>query len=495
MLAAFVGALVVVERAMERSSPRWVISREKADALFPAIAATARDTVPGVVESVRFERSDVHVLLRGGCDFWVRPPRRWGERPTFSPARLVRRPAFEVEWVPCGDVRELTAFADALATSRATDAWVLRNDARVENGLLTPFIRWSGGAPWLVVSLAVAAATSLTMIGARRSGVRRHLPPKRFTAIGAMAVVGLGVALRVRAAAQLPLDNDESWALPTQYELLDATHDAWVHPPLFRVVQQGFVRATGVRADGPLLHLRAPSIAFSSATLILLALAIVRRRSAVGLVALAVFALSPAAIDADALARPYSLAVLGFVIATLATWTSDDRADVAVACLGFGVALWSDPIAGAAAGLVIASGLPSRSRADIAVCVALAVAWALPLLPGALDAARGDGVCAAIRVPMPEGAGHCLLRFNPNQHFPVGYAGTPWLAPVSALTAGVIAAARKKTRVAVGVVLVIALTSILDRRLPLRTRNVLFFGALTAIAWVAATGPSERRRR
>jgi len=268
VVAAFVVTLFGIERPREREEPQWVFAPASAERLFPWVVGAAATRLPRAIKSVRFERGEVRVVLERAEDdpdaacapgqLVVRRPTPWGNRPLFPATPIVRRGELEVEWSPCGSPSltvDPASFADALVRTVPPDAWVRRSPPHVAHGLLTPFLLRTGGAPWLVAALAVAVATAISVLAVPARVPRGHGVPRRWISAAAASLVTLGIALRVHAAARLPFDNDEAWALPSSHELLDATHDAWLHPPLFRVVQEGFVRATGYRVGDSLLHL------------------------------------------------------------------------------------------------------------------------------------------------------------------------------------------------------------------------------------------------
>lgn len=222
-------------------------------------------------------------------------------------------------------------------------------------------------------------------------------PRWRWTA--ALALVLVSVVLRVAIGIGRELDADESWAYSLGGSIFAENHDPWVHPPLFHLVQQPWIRAIGWQPGDSLLLLRAPMIGFGllATCLVIVRVAAWMRTWWLGLLALPC-ALAPTLAQTLVLARPYALAAALVVMCALAlwpipdaresTWTARARWWLALVCAG--LAAWTDVIAGIAAFALVLARLGSSSRAawpaKLATLLVVAL-WMAPLIPGALTAA------------------------------------------------------------------------------------------------------------
>ena len=415
----------------------------------------------------------------------------------------------------------------------------------LEFGMLTPMIRATrlrGAvlAPLLFVVLGLT--TALLGVWLAREWKREAAPapaattarggPNRVALIAGALLVVVGGGLRVRAEQRLRFDpGDTEPGFPSAAPALACDWDTETHPPLFRVLEQGWMRATGLRVAGESPRLRVPTLVLSTLALLFATVAVVvLRRSAWALVPLVPLALGPDFVDDSVLARPYALVVLFSVIVLVMLYgtRADGEAPESMTGLRWAVALaaaglcsWSDPVAGAVAGTWIAlrlvdkGALPRRRRwlgSAAVLCVGLA--WSAPLIPGALDAARwqagsagsaaGSAAATASRgAASPSGRGHfgasqpgfvkSALAFALVGREASG-AWIPGALVLVVLT--VLAAASARASFAVAPWLCVAMMGFLSSWIAMRPRNVLFFVVLVrlgaAFVLPVARGPWRR---
>jgi hypothetical protein len=384
-----------------------------------------------------------------------------------------------------------------------------------------------------VALLATALAAVLAGRGAAREArgevpvAREARPWRRLSAAAAVAVLVVGAGLRVRAAATLAEDRDEQWARSTACPVFNADHDAWVHPPLFRTLQQARLRLSGQggAALASLPITRLASAAAGIAALAVLALAVCLGRGPAWRAALLVpAAVSPAVVQESVLARPYALTALLLVIVwwalalDLGGGPRRGRGEAlrwAVALAAGGLAAWADLVGGLVAAVLLClaaldpAALPGR-RARAAAVLAVAV-WLAALAPGGLAAARHQGAPVpgegrAGHDPGPDlGPGHGLGRGSTPARLGalLGYAavGVAAEAPAAiapallALAALVAAARRPRRRAVLGLVLVVLGLTTLGVAISLRTRNVLFLPYVMALALLDLRLPAGLARR
>ena len=298
-------------------------------------------------------------------------------------------------------------------------------------GMVAPFAsaigisaRTATLATWLVACVsAIAAALALrgdSLLRRAAAEAPDALDARRFTwlwrprpwlAVTTLIVL-LGLALRAHAAAWLPWDIDEPWAFPTRASIFDDSHDALVHPPLFRALALGWDALVGWTLRAPRWLLRAPSLVASSAALALVASLALTRPSPRALVALVCAALATAPIAESALARPYGVACLSVVLLAVIVLDSTARRltslEAALCVLAFALAAWTDLVAGLAAFITLALrcavDLRARRLRDAVVLSTCASLLALPLVPGALRGWRTgiDPETSALQGVLPD---------------------------------------------------------------------------------------------
>ncbi len=321
-----------------------------------------------------------------------------------------------VSWVTCGSAGDpaLQMAGERLAGALANRphdrvwSWVEGHAPGGVGGILAPFFRKvdSKGSPGRILGVTFGFATLLALLAAllapRAQGepITTTAPTKRrFVTAAAIAILLLvGAVLRVRASTNLPLDTDEAWALPTVHSVVTNDHDAWVHPPMHRSLQQAWVHAIGWHEGDSLQRLRLPSLVASLAALVLLLVGLGRASHPIGFVAVVGVAVAPALVVSSVLARPYALAALGVVIVAVSLFSRAKRHTSGtpsplgwfVAILGVALAAWTDLVAGMAGGLLLACAvitsivrLRARALPSAAIALLATVVFCAPLVPGA----------------------------------------------------------------------------------------------------------------
>jgi hypothetical protein len=445
----------------------YVIAPGREQAVRELLAPLEAGALPGVLQySFAIERNAVQVQLfgertdeRGTCPGpeWVRAPGafvltrappsepadrgsgsvqhgdlwlQWHWCENQSPAEpdammlglvetLAGRPALAEIWQATGTRREAEPLADVEPVR--------------QSGLLTPIVERSGLDHERITIWLLLLGTSLSgvvalVFGPRLSGEtagHTGAPSWRWSAALALALVLASAWLRVATGIGFELDRDESWAGPLGGSIFAENHDPWVHPPLFHLIQQPWIRAIGWQPGDSPLHLRAAMIGFGllATSLVIVRVAASARTPWLGLLALPC-ALAPTLAQSLVLARPYALAAALVVMCALSLWPitnqpvereasphggrrpSTDgfhgreanlsepgwaqraRWWLALACAG--LAAWADVIAGIAAVVLVLARLSGAPRgawpAKLAVLLVLAL-WMVPLIPGAIMAA------------------------------------------------------------------------------------------------------------
>lgn len=304
-----------------------------------------------------------------------------------------------------GGATELRRVRDALCARDHGDIWTVAPPRPgASHGLLTPLMARTGLPPGRVVAVCFALALLATLAAAllaRAASAPAGRSDRRALTLALAVVVAAGV-LTIRAGRRRAPDRDEGWARPAATLILDDDHDAWVHPPVFRALQQGYGHAMRWTPSRGALALRGLSVACAVLAVCALAFAHAagaRRPWTVALVALPL--LAPRVTGEAVLARPYALATLFVALAAVASSAlrDDDRDRAArwfVLVVAAGLAAWTDLIAGLFALSFVAAAwadpraLPrSRARARAAIAVAV-VAWCAALAPGAVVASRAQ---------------------------------------------------------------------------------------------------------
>jgi hypothetical protein len=411
-----------------------------------------------------------------------------------------------------------------------------------DQGLLSPVIP-AGRDGSFVLALALAVGLALTGAAALLPSRDPESAPSpdsaplqvhRGVILLLVGLVVLGAALRIAKGVSLPLDGDERWALPSGRPVLDDDHDAWIHPPVFRALQAAWTHGIHWHPGDALWLLRAPSIAASVLTLALVAATLAAARTPVWAAAwLGFLALSPRVATASVLARPYAISAALVAITAVGLWAEPGSRRCRpglgwmVAVAAAGLAAWTDLVAGLVAGALVATALVDsllhddhRSRVRRALVALTFVAWAAPLVPGALSAARhqvhpttqirrhegGDPRDRAAEDGHPDlrperGMGHGSTPGFVNES--MGFAATGGL-PLGGLVGVSLAAllawgAWRRERSTRGAALLVALVCLVavSTRVGMRDRNLLFLPALVAlvVGWELPRAARELGRR
>jgi hypothetical protein len=420
----------------------YVILPGREQAVRELLAPLEAGALTGVLQySFALERNVVQVQLfgehlddRGTCPGpeWVRAPGAFvltrAPSPTSEPVSgasgMVQHGDLWLQWYWCANQRPadpelmMAALVEALAgRPELAEIWQAVGSESLgpeaepttvrQSGLLTPMVERTGlDHERFTIALLLLGTLSSGLVA---FGLRTRLPittPSRADAprwrwrwLAALVLVLASVLLRVATGIEREFDADESWGYPLGGSIFAENHDPWVHPPLFHLVQQPWIRAIGWQPGDSVLYLRAPMIGFGllATTLVIVRVAAWMRTPWLGLLALPC-ALAPTLAQTLVLARPYALAAVLLVMCALAlwpisnprepAWTARARWWLALVCAG--LAAWTDVIAGLAAVALVLARLGSCPRGDawakLTVLFALAL-WMLPLIPGALTAA------------------------------------------------------------------------------------------------------------
>jgi hypothetical protein len=545
-------AIVLVARlgGPRPSAARAVIPAGREGAVMAMLGDDAKSFAGVPTETVRLSGDAIVLVLTASpglatCEeLGLRAPGFVRIAPTPPPAGLAegarRVGPLHVSYRACGlDRSQAEVAAGALAShlaARSHDGiWLAAEGSPfAPGGLLSPTLAALDVSPCvLVASVMTLVALLAAWLGLRApapdcapdsapQNERRARPWTSRPLLGlALAIVAIGLALRVHAARTMPLDVDEVWALASPHPVLSHDHDAWVHPPLFRALQQGWAAAIGFREGDSLLRLRAPSLLASAATLLALAFAAIRRARGFAL-ALLPFAVAPAIVEASALARPYALATLALVVLAIALFPRPARArgDAwSIALLASTIALWTDLLAGLAAMLILALALTAltalTARAASVPRAARGRAWrwigayalavavtSAPLVPGALRASR-EQLLPESTVATSHGPDlRPRLGVRANAIAALAPAGDT-RAPSTAAALGVAATlafssilALRARRVALAALpwALLGMLLVTGARVGLRTRNELFFPAIASFAAACSAAAARRPR-
>ncbi len=239
----------------------------------------------------------------------------------------------------------------------------------------------------LVVLAGAALAVSAQLNAPRTAADNPPLAARRWLA-AALLLAG-ACAVRFAAMRYLAFDGDERSAAPLS--VFEDDHDAWVHPPVFRLLQ---LRWT-LLVDGELRAWRGLS---TTCSCIAAAVAVwsTRREGWLAWLPIAALVLSPTLAEPQVLARPYGLAML---LMTLVLWTlttSEGPIAWSVAVLSAGLTAWCDVSFGAVAGVLLIVRAIQRRRhwprstaTRFALLTGLLV-WFAPVAVGAGIAARSE---------------------------------------------------------------------------------------------------------
>ena len=206
------------------------------------------------------------------------------------------------------------------------------------SGFLTPALRLTGishqrfTAAWFLIAFAVTLA--IVAVGwranvriepfSRGDAVPRRSGTLHRVTVGILVALSIGgAAVRFATVQRLPQDGDEVWAEPSPHPILTDDHDAWVHPPAFRTVQQFWAHRSHWHAGDGISRLRTPSVLFAMLALFVVAFgAYASRSSLAATVPIGMLAFAPGIVRASVLARPYALAALLLSVLVVALWGS-----------------------------------------------------------------------------------------------------------------------------------------------------------------------------
>lgn len=482
---------------------------------------------------VRIEGPEIRVQLEAGtrgsgaCDgapAWVRPPgglavaRGPGDGRRFAVARGGLRLSWHLCGAAPGEAERARSEAAGLVARLATpDVGAVWGPPGGHIGLLTPVSAATGLGPGQALAAAWLIALALTLVAALlvarepRPAAGTPAPaPRRSRALAGVvlcAVVGAGVAARLHAASAATPDGDEVWARSRSVPVFNGDHDAWVHPPLYRVLQSRWLDAvapgSGASSPAPLALARAVSTAAGIAALVLLAAAAWRgpwwRALLLGPVAVA-----PAVVSDSVLARPYALTAL-LLTATwgaLAACPGGGGHAAAlrwlVALVAAGLTAWCDLVGGLAAVALVGAGAlgpagPRSRWARVAVLAAM-LAWVAALAPGGLEAVHGQVVPPGstpghgpdLSPGRGLGGGSALARLGALLGFAVAGVAieSPAVLGPGLLALGALIAGSLRSRRWAGAALALGVLGLggVGALVSLRTRNVLFLPYLTAFA-------------
>lgn len=523
VLATAVTTIAARSKAVVHADEEFVVPPGREAEVMALLTRMREQGFAGLgVESIFIEGSEIHVQLdrakgegAGGCALpaWAAPPggivlsygRKSAER-----AQSVASRGLVMTWSLCGDrsVRaEAAALVEDMASRPVRAIWqpVASTTAHEQEGGLLGAAASALGIPvsraaviGLLVGACGAAAAAWWFGRTRSAPAPSRARVRRVVAIAALAIAVVGAGLRVRAAAQLPPDGDEKWALAETHSIVTADHDAWVHPPVFRAVQQRWAQTAKLAQGCDPLRMRAVSLLASIASVLLLAAIVAALRSAWALVPLVTIAWAPGVIENGVLARPYALASLCVaIVAAIAWWPSRREGALRpfVALLAAGLAIWTDLVMGIVAGMLVAAMIAKApGRARVAMILSLAL-WAAPLVPGALEATRSQ--VHPVQSSSREGP-DLRQRRGPFERtasaLAFGATGLPrrpegetMLAAIGlALLVAPMALARRTPTFPATIVLPASalLVLLLAGELALRPRHLLFLPHLTAIVWM-----------
>lgn len=538
---------------------------------------------------ISIERDHLRVRLTGGeagCSLpaWSGPGgvlaigRGAPPEQTPAPRGEVARAGFYLSWWTCdddGDAARATALLEQLATRYHDDIWGAGVDVaapapataaaaaipegwRVSEpvpvarlGVVGPAAAALGVSPsrltllTFAVGLLTLLALTLLEPAPAPAPPEDDEPPRgrgRVWRLVALAgLVALGLLLRAWALQTAAFDGDEVWARAARVPVFDDDHDAWVHPPLYRLLQFHWAAYWGARGEPSLALLRTPAAMASGLAALLIASFAARARADwFGVAAVAGFALSPALATATVLARPYGLATLLCALALLAAFARRPRWSIAVTSAG--ALAWCDLVFGAVTAVAVAVAAASwyarvgrhgrhdrRARA-LAGLAALSLAlWWAPLVGGAARAVaeqRAPNITAregaaddapplqpvhkamSVTSGTAEPSARARPDLRPQTRGPARVAQTlaasAWgLRPGGALgaclgvlvTLAVAALCWRRRRVASLVALALALlfALVLGALVELRLRNLLFAPTLVTILAVTASASRSER--
>ena len=377
----------------------WVIPPAREQAIEALLAPLLEGSVGDRrFDHFRVDRDTIHVLQQG-----EQPD---GEIEVSLPSGELR-----LRWVGEGPApANLRALETQIRSRYQDDIWLRRTVApnpreQVREGrfgILTPACDATGLDPYLLLLLTfvlgLGIATAGGFLAFKKEGDPPRAPREASSLPYLIGLVVLGVALRLWLAHSLPIESDEL-APSLQTQLFDSGHDAWLHPPVFRALQIGWLRLIGWGEGGAAFAFRAPSLFFGIGALVMMALALRRERPILREVVLVALTFGPDLATNAVRARPYALALFLSAVAIAAVWdrTSWPRARglrAFVAVVAIGLLFFTDLLFGfaltAALGALalFRSGSVRRARVIAGATVLAGALWAVPLAPGAYEALR-----------------------------------------------------------------------------------------------------------
>ncbi|MEM7155579.1 MAG: hypothetical protein AAF799_22205 [Myxococcota bacterium] len=407
-------------------------------------------------------------------------------------------------------------------SSAVPEGWDVSEPVSVSSqGILGPAAQALGSSPsavmqWTFVLGALVSLVAFIVLGDASTPPAASSdadPPSSrrqplITLLVLVAVVLAAVALRGWLGSSAVLDSDEDvWGRASQLPVFADDHDAWVHPPLYRLLQHRWSAFAFDRAASSIAWLRGPSMVASMiAAATVAALAWFRGSKPVGLLVLGLCVGSPVLAEAGVIARPYGLASMLFAVVLLALHGREDRPSWPSATLAAGLVLWCDLLYGAAALLLVVLELVRRQRSrehrswPTMAWVAFALGlWSAPLLPGALHPARADstlihsGDRASEDNPDLRPEDPMTTRAATVASFAGWDLGAPvGLASAVGLVALCIARRRSEPALLLGVACLAAGAA--AAVVELRPRNILFVPLATTAAWLVLLDSQLRPR-
>ena len=256
-----------------------------------------------------------------------------------------------------------------------------------------------------ILALLVGTFAAFVEPTARQTTVKRsHL------AIGFLILLG-GLISRGLTAGSMPLDTDESCAMPPSgaLQIFTNEHDAVVHPPLARAVFHSWSSFSGWTNESPEWLLRVPSLFAAAVTLLLVTLLVIRAgNSHIRWLPLVMVAFESSVVRTSAMARPYSLACLFVACTIFCTWRPPGGNRIenglrwGLATVAATLAAWLDVIAGAAAiGAIAIACIQPTFRWHRLVVLGAAGLGLYALAPGLVNAME-NGIAPLVPDGMPD---------------------------------------------------------------------------------------------
>ncbi len=500
------------ERPGEAHVGAWVVPPGREQVAMRLLRPVIARGVSGrAVTAVQIRGAEVRVTLEGGGALllrgrgWISPVAEVAFEGVAEDAAVRAR----LEGRAVGELFDRVAPRTGGAPDTRRAVGRVRAAPDPGSGILTPASRATGLSAVVLLCLAlVLGGLASALSGAlqpHRPALERAPRPSRWLLAGGLVAVGLRVALSVISRAE----TDEVRPLTNGLATIANTHDAWLHPPLYRALGRAWVELIGWRAGDPVWELRAPSVVAAAAGVVFLALAVTRlsRARSGGLFALCAVLVGPAFVSATVLARPYGVSSLfGGIVAYCVSDPARGGGRTGVALAAVGLALWTDVLSGALLALFVLGWLArapeGRWRALGLAGFTLAL-FAAPLAPGAivaaLDPAPIAGLSEAVlRSQRPEfGLGQGAPLSLALELGALSVAGVPvgWLgAPAVLFGAGVaVLASRRRPDLALAFAGALVLVGALGLSRSVRPRNLVLLPMFFSMLWGSAVSATLRR--